>query len=159
TIAFAGDTDSFTLAVDPGQTITVLVTPAPTSPNNLLPTVSLFDPSSAFLGSATAPAALQKALLQTIPTTTGGTYTITVGGSGATTGLYTVRVTLNAALEDEANNGPTNNTLASAQNLAPSFISLGGAAGRAAVLGVTDVSSGNDFYSLTLAAGDTVTLA
>src|SRR5207248_2824258 len=106
----------------------------------LVPTVSLLDPASTLLGSATAPAAGQKAILQTIATTTSGTYTITVGGASSTTGLYTVQVTLNAAREVEPNGGVTNSTLATAQNLTSSFVSLGGAASRGAVLGVTDVS-------------------
>src|SRR5262249_54366978 len=115
-----GDTDSFTLAVDDGQTITVLVTPAA----GLRPTVELRDPGNALLAGATATAAGGKALLQTVPTTTGGTYTITVGGFGTTTGTYTVQVFLNAALEAEANGGAANSTPGSAQDLGPSFITL-----------------------------------
>src|SRR5262249_52971636 len=45
-IAFAGDTDSFPLAVDSGQTITVLVPPGSVS---LRPTVEVRDPSNAVI--------------------------------------------------------------------------------------------------------------
>src|SRR5262249_43541682 len=58
----AGDTDTFTLAVDLGQTITVLVTP--TAPA-LQPTVELRDPSGTLIGSATAAVTGENALLQT----------------------------------------------------------------------------------------------
>lgn len=166
TIAFTGDTDSFTMAIDAGQTVTVLVTPTTTSPNTLQPTVSLFSPSSTLLGSAIAPASLQRALLQTIPAATSGIYTVTVGGVGTSVGLYTVQLILNTALEGESNNGPTNNTAATAQDLSPAinsaFLSLGGSASRAAVSGsVSTVSpdAGQDWYKFTLAIGDTLTVA
>jgi len=80
----AGDTDSFTLSVDPGQTITVLVTPISAT---LQPTIGLLDPANALTGSTTAAGLNQKALLQTIPTTSGGTYTIVVGGRAVPPGL------------------------------------------------------------------------
>ena len=41
-----GDTDSFTLPVDPGQTITVVVTPTGGGPPTLRPTVELRDPGN-----------------------------------------------------------------------------------------------------------------
>ena len=68
-----------------GQTITVLVTP---TPSGLQPTVTLLDPSASTIGSATAAVAGQPAMLQTVATTTGGTYTISVGGAGSTTGGF-----------------------------------------------------------------------
>ena len=58
-ITSAGDTDGFTLAVDPGQTITVLVTPTGTA--TLQPTVSLFDPSNKQLGSTASATAAGRA--------------------------------------------------------------------------------------------------
>src|SRR5262249_19754216 len=132
-IAPAGDTDSFTLNVDPGQTITVIVRPTTTT---LRPTATLLDPSSTILASGTAGAANQPVILQTVPATTSGAYPITVGGAGTTTGNYTVQVYLNAAEELERNAGqPTDNTAATAQNLNTSFLSLGGMASRGAVLG------------------------
>src|SRR5262249_1280571 len=39
------------------------------------------------------------------------------------------------------------------------FVSLGGAATRGAAIGVTDTTTGNDFYAFSLAAGDTATIA
>ena len=150
-----GHNDTLTLNVDPSQTITVLVTPTGTS---LQPTVQLSDPTSAVLGSATAAAAGSDASLQTIATTIGGTYTITVGGSAGTTGSYTVEVVLNAALESESIGGPSNaNT---AQDLSGSFTSLGGSSTRGAVVGtISGSSDSRDLYSVNLAAGSTATVA
>jgi hypothetical protein len=102
-IDVASDTDTFTLAVDPGQTITVLLTPTSSS---LQPTVQVLDPSTAVLGTATAAAVGQNALLQTIPAGTAGTYSIVVGAANSTVGHYTVQVTLNAQL-DTASDGST----------------------------------------------------
>ncbi len=153
-INFAGDTDSFTLAIDPGQTVTVLVTPSA----SLRPTVTLDDPNQTPLGTATASSAGRTAPLQTIPTTTGGTYTIVVGGAGNTTGTYTVQVILNAAAEASTYGGPSNNTRATAQDLSPSFITLQTPQASASCAAVAGQFQGNDnFYSFNLAAGQTIT--
>src|SRR5262249_54743860 len=147
TVGFAGDTDSFTLAVDAGLTITLLVTPSAA----LQPTVELRGPGNTLIGSASGQAAGKKALLQTVPAA-GGLYTITVGGAG-TTGSYTVQALLNAALEAEANDGSANSTLGTAQDLGPSFLTLQTpqvSAGRGAVVG--QFRGDDDFYSFSLAA-------
>src|SRR5262249_51238557 len=138
-ISFAGDTDAFTLAVDPGQTITVVVTPTATG---LQPTVQLTGPLGP-LGTASAPAAGQKVALQTLPAAVGGTYTVTVGSVAGTTGGYTVQIILNAFAETEGT-AATNNTPATAQSLGSSFINLqspAGTASRGAVVGQTTVTS------------------
>ncbi len=139
TVSFAGDTDSFTLAVDPGQTLTVLVTATSAA---LQPAVTLRDPSNAIIASATAGAAGQNALIQTAPAVTAGTYTMTVAGAGGTTGNYTVQVILNASKEAEGTLvGITNNTLATAQDINSSFITLQtsqASAQRGAVNGTAD---------------------
>ncbi len=140
-ISPAGDTDTFTLAVNPGQTITVLV--APTSPG-LQPAVALFDPSGTSLGTATAALAGQDALLQTVAasSTVAGSYQVVVSGVGSTTGKYTVQVTLNAALENEGRiAGVTDDTPTTAQDISGSFLPLQtslASAQRGAVLGRTD---------------------
>src|SRR5262245_16265683 len=151
----AGDTDTFTLNIDPSQQITVVVRPTVAT---LQPTVTLRDPNNFVLAATSAAAANQPAILQTVPTSVGGVYSITVGGVGVTTGSYTVQVILNAAEELERNAGqPTNNTAGTAQNL--SMLNLGGSGSRGAVLGTIANSSDLDFYSLTLSASNTVTVA
>jgi hypothetical protein len=137
-IGFAGDTDSFTLAVDPAQTITAIVTGSA----GLQPSVELRNPDSTLIGSGAAAAAGQPALLQTAPAATGGTYTFTVSGAGGTTGNFSLQVILNAAKESEGTiAGATNNTPATAQNIDGSFIALQtsmASARRGAVNGVSD---------------------
>jgi Ca2+-binding RTX toxin-like protein len=146
-----GDIDTFSLSVDPGQTITVLVTA--TSPG-LQPAVILRNPAGTTLGTDTADAAGQPALLQTLPAATSGSYTIAVSGAGGTIGNYTVQVTLNAALENEGTlPAVTNNTLATAQNIDASFIALSSqqATGRrGGVMGAPDTAGPG--YSATAVA-------
>ncbi len=96
-LGYSGDTDSFTLNVDGGQTITAVVDPG----QGLHPTVELRDPSNVLLGSATASAVGASAVLQTVPATESGTYLVTVGGEAGTTGAFTVHLILNAAVEEE----------------------------------------------------------
>src|SRR5262245_11027474 len=155
-IANALDSDDFTVSVDPGQTISLLVTPTTAT---LRATVELRDPSGA-LSTATAATAGQPVFLEPVGATTAGTYTITVRGAASTTGLYTAQVVLNAALEAENYGGAANDSRATAQNIDVSFITVRTAnvsAARGAVLGGNPASS--DFYSFTLGAGETTTLA
>src|SRR5215510_9915589 len=137
-IGFAGDTDSFTLSLDPAQTVTAIVTGS----GGLQPKVELRNPASTVIGGATAAAANQPALIQTAPAATGGTYTFTVSGAGGTTGNFSLQVILNSAIESEGTiSGATNNTRATAQNIDGSFITLQtslASAKRGAVNGVTD---------------------
>lgn len=136
----ASATQSFTLSVDASQTITVDVLPAV----SLQATIELRDPSNNLIGSATAGAVGQEALLQTVPASSAGTYTITIGGANNTTGTFHVRAALNAMFEFEAHGGPSDDDLATAQDLASSAIALRPVSDRMAVLGDFD---GNE-YSL-----------
>ena len=107
------DVDSFTIDVDPGQTITLVVDPDET----LQPSVELSGPGVGASADAGAPG--EDAVIQTAGLTTGGAYTITVSGWG-TTGAYELQVILNAAVETEPNGGIGD----AAQNIEPSFIEL-----------------------------------
>jgi subtilisin family serine protease len=149
----ATDTDSFTINVDAGQTITVIVNPSDT----LQPTVALSGPLA---GGATSPGLGKEIVLQTVGITPAGLYTVTVG-SAAGTGPYTVQVILNAAVELESHDGSGNSTPATAQNIDTSFTPLLKGATRGAVLGRTDATnpiipvytanfeSGNDGFATT----------
>src|SRR5262249_13497760 len=130
TIGAAGDTDAFTISLDAGQTLTVTA-----SGTGLQPTLSVTDPTSVVIGSATAPAIGKGAVLETLTVNAAGTYTITVGSNNGTTGAYSLGVTLNAAQETAPLGGAANQTLATAMDISGSFLSLGGAASRGAVLG------------------------
>ncbi len=160
-LAAPGLTHTYTLAVDPLQTISVLVTP---TSSTLQPSVQLLSPTGTVIGTATAAAAGQDARIQATATTgtATGTYQIIVGGAGSTVGNYTVQVTLNAALDAAAYLvSASNGTLATAQPLDGSFQSLSssGNATRGAVLGSNAASATpwNNYYSVNLSAGDVIT--
>ncbi|HZL91929.1 MAG TPA: S8 family serine peptidase [Pirellulaceae bacterium] len=139
----ADDADSFTINVDAGQTITVLVTPD----SGLRPQVTL-KKSGVPDVVALAPAAGQEAVLQTAGPTTAGTYTIVVESvADATTGHFTVQVFLNSALELESHGGPSNSSRATAENIDSSFVPLLKTATRGAVLGQTDATTSEVWYS------------
>jgi Big-like domain-containing protein len=130
------DTDSFTIKVDAGQTITVVVQPDA----GLKPNVTLSGPLS---GSATAGAAGQDAVLQTVGPTVEGEYTVTVASAGGFGG-YTVEIILGAAVELESHDGGLNNSPATAQDISGSFIPLLKGSTRGAVLGQTDANGPTD---------------
>ncbi len=150
-IAVADEIDPFTVELDDGQTITLVVDPTAA----LQPTIELLDPGSNSIDTAAAGAAGKDAVLQVVPTNGPGTYTVTIGGAGGTTGGYTLQVILNAAMEMEEHDGPANDGAASAQDLDPTFLPLVGSAERGAVLGSLPPASGiviesEDFESGTL---------
>src|SRR5262249_11368399 len=86
-----------------------------------------------------------------------GIYTITIGGSSGSLGIYHMRVIVNAAVEEESHGGPANDELASAQDLGASFIALGGGATPGAVLGPAEPAG--DDYAFHVDAGQSVSLA
>ena len=128
------DTDSFTISLDAGQTLTLAAVPSST----LQPVLTIVGPGGVNVGPITATAAGKQALLQTIAATAVGTYTVTVGSAGGSSGLYSLQLVLNAALEEESHDGASNNSFATAQSLDAAFLPLGGAAKRAGVIGTTD---------------------
>jgi Bacterial pre-peptidase C-terminal domain len=153
----AGDSDSFTINVDAGQTITVIA--RPNTVTTLRPTITLLDPGGITIGTITAPAANQNAILQSVAANTSGLYTISISGAVSTIGNYSVQVLLNVAEELERNAGQaTNSTVATAQNIDSSFLILSPTASRGAVFG-TATSTNADFFSFTANAGDTISLA
>ena len=137
-IAPAGDTDSFTISVDPGQTITVLAE----ADASLRPTIQL-SVSGSVVATATAPAAGVDAVIQTykVPGQIAATrpapktYTVTVSGAAGSTGFYTLKIILNAALETESHGGASNDTRPAAQSLENSFIALTVPAGSSTAAG------------------------
>ncbi len=131
-IAFAGDTDDFTINLDAGQTVTVLVAGLS---RGLTVELNVDGPGGS-IGTATAPAPGGTALLQTATVSDAGTYTLQIG-SASGLGLYSVRLILNAAAEEERND-----SVADAQSLAPSFIDLGSGMSRGAVVGTSDGAGG-----------------
>ncbi len=127
----AEDTDDFLLDLDAHQTVTVVVEPSP----ELQATIQLLGPDGA-VASASASVPGQQVILQTVPVSSAGAYTVVVGSVAETTGLYTVNLLLNSAAEEALTNG----SLETAQDLEASFISLDAdsPAARGAVTGRLD---------------------
>jgi hypothetical protein len=120
-VNFVGDTDGFTLQVDQRQTMSLLLTPTSAT---LRPRIEVRDGNNNLIASATAAAAGQNALIQTINVFSLGSYTFTVLGADNTTGNYNLRVVLNAAIETEGVlAGAINNSIATAQVINPTLIS------------------------------------
>ena len=144
------DTDSFTIDIDDGQTITLVVE----TNSTLQAEVELFDPGNTSLASTVASAAGQSAVIQVVPTNGPGTYTVTVGGASGTTGSYSLQLILNSAAETETLDGLPNDTPATAQDINASFIGLGfGSAERGAVLGELPATTGIPFETEDFEAG------
>ena len=114
----AGDTDSFTIALDAGQRLTAYIVPG----SGLQGMLSITGPDGSTLGTVTATAAGKQAVIQSVPVSTAGTYTITIASTNGTSGNYTLQAELNAAVEDELHDGASNDTLATAQDIDGSFI-------------------------------------
>jgi hypothetical protein len=166
-VTSAGWTESYSLLLDPGQTLSVLVETSET----LRGTVAVYNAKGALVASATAATTGADALVQTIriPGQIAGnggspaTYRVVVEGVGSTTGTFTVTTYLNTALETELHGGPANDLTNSAQDLVNSFISLLNANNgsnvplpqRGAVLGEihADTPDSADWYRFDLKAG------
>ena len=104
-VGFVGDTDTYTLPLAAGQTLSLVLTTDP----SLIGTITLLDPSGNTIASATAAGAGANAVLETAPITTAGTYSLVVSGSGGTTGGYTLQAILNAVYKPATD---TNNSIA-----------------------------------------------
>lgn len=135
-IGAVGDIDSFSLSLESGQLANVVVTP--TVGSSFQPSLTLTGPGTNQTISAIAPGG--SASLNLIPISTAGTYTIAVAGVGASTGGFRVDVTLNLGAEAEANGGPANNTIATAQSLGTNFVDLGNGVSSAAFRGQSEPS-------------------
>jgi len=151
-ISEVGERDHFTMAVDQGQSITVVADPESSSALSM----ELFGPNGASLGRQTGIAG-RDAVLQSIAAEEPGDYTITVSGVGGTTGAYDVNVFLNAVVEGESHQGTSNNARSAAEDLDASFLTLGnGSADRGAVLGT--LSDTEDWYRFTLQDGQSASI-
>jgi prepilin-type N-terminal cleavage/methylation domain-containing protein/prepilin-type processing-associated H-X9-DG protein len=149
-----GDSDCFAVTADAGQTLTVAATMT-----NAASTLRLLvsGPDDAVLGSSTTSIEGRAALVQTIPIDAPGTYRVTVDDAGGPATGYSARAVLNAALESSVAGG-VNNTIAAAQNIDGSFLTLLGNARRGGLLGTTDPGVA-DYYRFTAAPGDRIVIA
>lgn len=129
TVNTSTDTDAYTINLDAGQAVTVLVSPAST----LRPSINLSGPGGVNQ-SITASANGSAALLQTVAAAAAGVYTLTVSSAASTTGSYTLGLTVNAAAGVGKQRRPCQRATATAEALG-GFFDLGGGASRAAVRG------------------------
>ena len=152
-ISFVGDTDTYTLPLAAGQTLSLVLVTDP----SLIGTITLEGPDGTTIGSATGASAGATVVLESAPIATAGTYSLIVGSAGGTTGNYTLQAILNAAFKPATG---TNNSIASAYDLSSAFTSLGTTpyADRAGVLGTIDSSGDSDFYKFWLNQGQSTTL-
>ncbi|MEO1995061.1 MAG: LamG-like jellyroll fold domain-containing protein, partial [Planctomycetaceae bacterium] len=153
-ISVAGEVDGYTISLDPGQTITVVLT----ATGSLQGTAEVLDTEGTLLGTSTAAAVGEDVTLQTLTAASAGAYTLNINGASGTTGDYTVEVILNAAVEVEEFGGTSNNSTATAQDLTASFIvPAAGAEQRGAVIGSAQ-SATDDVFSFFLNIGDSASL-
>ena len=152
------DTDTYTLAIEAGQMISVIVNPGGTAlpADAFLPIVDLVDSTGTVLATGTAAAAGQPARIVAHNLPTGGNYRIVVRGDGLTTGSYSVQVFLNMVLETEITTGASNNTLVTAQDLGPALMTLTDGVSRQVVNGSSRLD--DDFYRITATPGEYVSV-
>lgn len=148
TIGPAGDADGFGISLDRNQTLTVLATCS----GGLIGAVELRDQVDNVLAAASAEYPNQEIVLQSVPIPTSGQYRIVVRGLQETTGGFTGRLILNAAVEQEEHGGPGNDSYETAEDLAPYVVHLADGIDRWAVVG----SNPTDFYATSLSIGDRV---
>ncbi|MDH5641349.1 MAG: Ig-like domain-containing protein, partial [Nitrospira sp.] len=150
----AGDIDAYTVNLLAGQTVTVRLTPQDSSIQARVEVVGA--DGTTVLGSEDAAGPGASVLVQTVPVSTAGIYTIRITDL-AGSGTYQLATTLNAAVEAEHVGGASNNTLVTAQDLTASVIALQGTATRLAVTGMTEAGQ-SDYYRFDLAAGQAATV-
>ncbi|MDP2433554.1 MAG: Ig-like domain-containing protein [Pseudomonadota bacterium] len=146
----ADSTVSYNLSLDAGQKISVVFD---TEDADLRGTIELYDTDGAtLLGSAWAANPGEMALLDSVVAGNAGTYRLDVRNL-AGEGAFSTEIFLNATVETEVLGMVGNDDLASAQDLAPSWLDLPNGGQRAAAVGIVESGSA-DFYKLDLSVGD-----
>ena len=133
------DSDTYTLAIDPHQTLAVVATPV-TSGMTL--TLELISPTGHVIGMATSPTPGAPALLSGVQSSAGGTYEIVVTGGP---GEYTVEPVLNALIDPASYGGTSNGSIATATPIDPYANKFAGNDDRTAVLGSISGGGGASF--------------
>jgi hypothetical protein len=147
-IGAAGQTSDYFLSLDPGQTLSVISQPT----GSLVPTIQVRNPAGTLIGTSSLVG--NSSVVSSLLIPTAGRYRITFGGSGSSTGVFNARVLLNADIERESLGGPTNNSLATAQNLDGTAVSLGTrGADRLGVVGAMPSSTGTVVLSENFESG------
>jgi hypothetical protein len=140
----SSDVDTYNLAIDPHQTISVVLTPVSGS---MEPTVDLYSPKGVLFGSATSPSPGAPVMLPAVQSSQGGTYQIVVYGGP---GEYRVQAVLNALIDPSSYGGAPDNSIATAQPIDPYANNFIGQDSRTAVIGTVPVNpfaAGNAFVA------------
>ncbi len=147
-ISTNGEKDDYYLNLDAGQKLSI----SAQASGALVPTIQVRNPAGVSIANVNGSAGV--AFTSNLEISTAGRYRLTFGGVGASSGLYNVRIVLNAGLEIEGLNSSTNNTLATAQGIDATAIGLGtGMADRLAVVGQLPSSAGTALYSENFESG------
>lgn len=137
-VNFAGDGDSYTIALTKGQKLSVAVAGAV----GLRPRIELRDAGYGLVTYVTASGAGLPALLQNFQIATSGTYTVVITGDSSTSGAYKLRVAINAEVEREGYGQGANNSTGSAQTIDGSISILPNGTVRGGVIGQIDWPTG-----------------
>ncbi|HKM53703.1 MAG TPA: SdrD B-like domain-containing protein, partial [Isosphaeraceae bacterium] len=129
TLVSSSDLDIYNLAIDPNQTLGVVVSP---SSSSLSLSVSLYSPSGTLLATATSPSPGAAAVLGGVQSSQGGTYQIQVSGGP---GEYTILPVLNAFVDPEGYGGTPHDSIATAAALDTYANNVAGQDNRTAALG------------------------
>ena len=121
TVAFAGDTDDYTINLDKGQVLSVALTGTES------PTIQMFDPFDTLVLLPLVSSCKRPRL------PTDGVYTVRIGQEGSGMGLYSLSVVLNAAVEPE-NYGGAPQRHSGAAGPGPHSVALGDGADRLAAV-------------------------
>ncbi len=138
-IGSANDSDRYALSVEAGQLVTVAAIPDAT----LRGIIELRNPEGVVIATGTSGSLGEPALIQSAVADVAGEYSITVSSSDGTIGSYELRALMNTGLETEGITGVSNDTLASAESLATTAVSILAGTSSFAVRGQ---SSGEDDY-------------
>lgn len=152
-IAAAQEVDRYFIDLDAGQTLMVTMQGS----GALVPSIQIRDPNNVLIGSGGGAGSIAKTAV--LPVTLAGRYEIALSGAANTTGTYQTQVLLNSGWEAEEMGGPTNNTLATAEDIDGTALALGNQSSRLAVRGSMQPASwySENFESGSLGAQWTTT--
>ena len=150
-LATSNDVDTLTVSLNAGETLSLIGSPTTQA---LQLQITVLDPNSKKLASATASGPGANATIETAPVATTGIYTIKIKDINGNIGLYTIQAYLNSYVKQG-----TNATIAAAEDISGSSYALSpGTADRLAVVG-TIADQSPDYYSFKLSRGQATTIA
>ncbi len=127
----SGDVDDWTLNLDPGQTLSLIME----TTAGLIPMIEVLSPNGTVLASASGASINETLILQTIVIDSHLLYTIRIRGMQESTGDYSIRLYLNTVLEEEAYLQSANDQISLGQSIEEDYLEFRGGGKRAAVIG------------------------